>query len=182
MGVVLVAIPNPVTDEDREQVRALHAAGLGRNEIAREIGRSGETVSKIAKALGLSFERGPEVAAATAAKVADAKARRAQLMHELLDDAERLRVQLFAPTTIHSFGGKENTYNSKDVDQPLFRDQRDIIQSVSTAITASIRLDQHDADTGADGAKSMLGALAAGLQVAYDQLQQDEGEPNAGGD
>lgn len=174
--------PGPLTDDERQRIRDLHAAGLGRNAIAEELSRSGSTISKAAADMDLSFERGEEVASATAAKVADAKARRALLMHELLDDAEKLRGQLFAPTTIHSFGGKENTYNSQNVEQPLFRDQRDIMQSVSTAITASIRLDQHDADGGADGAKSMLGALAAGLQVAYDRLQQDEGEPDAGGD
>lgn len=66
-------------------------------------------VSKIAKELGLSFNR-EATAAATEAKVIDAKARRAQLMHDLLDDAERLRQQLFALATLHSFGGKDHTY------------------------------------------------------------------------
>lgn len=135
----------PVTDEDRQRVAELHAEGLNRNAIAREIGRSGSTVSKIAVELGLSFDR-TAVKAATEARVADAKARRAALMNELLDDAEKLRQQLFAPTTIHSFGGKDHTYNSRSVDQPLFKDQRDIVQAVNTAISASLRLDLHDAD------------------------------------
>jgi hypothetical protein len=137
--------PNPITDEDRRRVHELHAAGRARNQIAKEIGRSGSTVSKIAAELGLSFNR-EAARAATEARVADAKARRAELMHALLDDAERLRQQLFAPTVIHSFGGKENTYSEKPVDQPLFRDQRDIVQAVNTAIAASLRLDLHDAD------------------------------------
>lgn len=135
----------PITDEDRRRVRSLHAAGRNRNQIAKELGRSGSTVSKIAAELGLSFNR-EATAAATEAKVIDAKARRAQLMHDLLDDAERLRAQLFSETTIHSFGGKENTYNSKKVPRPLFSDQRNIVQAVSTAISASLRLDVHDSD------------------------------------
>lgn len=135
----------PITDEERHRVRELHAAGLNRNAIAKELGRSGSTISKIAERLGLSFDR-TAVKAATEARVADAKARRAQLMNELLDDAERLRSQLFAPTTIHSFGGKDHTYNSRSVDQPLFKDQRDIMQATNTAITASLRLDLHDTD------------------------------------
>lgn len=175
--------PGPITDDERRRIRDLHATGLGRNDIARELGRSGATISKTAAELGLSFERGHEVEAATAAKVSDAKARRADLMHRYLDETAKLLDQLWAPTTIHAFGGRDNSYNSKPVDRPLFRDQRDIMQAASVATNASLRLDQHDADTGADGAKSMLGALAAGLQVAYDQLQQeDEGEPDAGGD
>ncbi len=135
----------PITDEDRRRVGEHHAAGKYRNAIAKEIGRSGSTVSKIASELGLSFNR-EATAAATEAKVIDAKAKRADLMNKLLDDAERLRQQLFAPTVIHSFGGKENVYNSKPVDQPLFRDQRDIVQAVNTALSASLRLDLHDAD------------------------------------
>lgn len=42
----------PVTDEDRRRVRELHAEGLSRNAIGKEIGRSGRTVSRIADAEG----------------------------------------------------------------------------------------------------------------------------------
>lgn len=165
----------PITDEDRRRVRSLHAAGRNRNQIAKELGRSGSTVSKIAAELGLRFDRAA-VQAATEARVADAKARRADLMHALLEDAERLRQQLFAPTTIHSFGGKDNTYGSRDVLQPLFKDQRDIMQSVSTAITASLRIDDHNTDNGAESARSMVGSLFDALRGAYDQMQDTDGD------
>jgi hypothetical protein len=39
-----------------------------------------------------------------------------------------------------------------------------------TAPGTAARLDEHDADEGADGTKSLIGALAAGLQVAYDRM------------
>lgn len=172
---------NEWTDDDTARLHQLHGEGLSRNDIARTMGRSGATISKHAAAAGLSFERGPEVEAATAAKVADGKARRAQMMLKLLDDAERLRLQLFAPTTLHSFGGKDHTYRTAEVDQPLFRDQRDIMGAVSVALTASMRLDLHDGDPGVDDAKSMLRALTEGLNAAYEQLQQDE-EASDGGD
>nr|WSX76182.1 helix-turn-helix domain-containing protein [Streptomyces sp. NBC_00899] len=45
----------PVTDEERERIRELHAQGLGRNEIARTIGRGTRTVSIQAAAMGLTF-------------------------------------------------------------------------------------------------------------------------------
>lgn len=51
----------PVTDEERERVRQLHAEGKGRNEIAEILGRGGRTISTIAKDLGLSFSRAAEV-------------------------------------------------------------------------------------------------------------------------
>ncbi|MGW1678517.1 helix-turn-helix domain-containing protein [Saccharopolyspora sp. NPDC002376] len=48
---------SPITDADRERVRELHTQGKTRNHIASEIGRSPSTVSKIARELGLSFDR-----------------------------------------------------------------------------------------------------------------------------
>jgi hypothetical protein len=166
-------VGNEWTDADTARLRELHAQGMSRNDIAREMSRSGSTISNHAATEGLSFERGPEVEAATVAKVADAKARRAQMMLDLLDDAKKLRMQLFAATTIHSFGGKDHTYNSKLVDQPLFKDQRDIMGAVSMALNASMRLDLHDGDPGVDDAKSMLRGLAEGLRAAYDAMQDD---------
>jgi IS30 family transposase len=155
--VVSVAT-EPITDTERARVAELHAAGRSRNDIAAELGRSGSTISKIAGRLGLTFNRA-RVAAATDAKVVDAKAKRAQLMNDLLDDAQRLRQQLWSPTTVYSFGGKDNTYASHDVPLPPVRDQRDIVQAVNTALSAALRLDQHDGDGTTDQAGSLLGAL-----------------------
>lgn len=168
-------LPTSVSEDELAQIRRLHAAGISRNDIARTLGRSGSTVSRVCAVLGLNFDRS-RVAAATLARTTDAKARRTDLMHKLIDDAERLRGELFTPTTIHSFGGKDHTYNSRDVRQPLFKDQRDIMGAISMAVNASLRIDDHDADSGAEAGRSMLGALAAGLQVAYDQAQNLEGD------
>ncbi|MFD7716191.1 helix-turn-helix domain-containing protein [Streptomyces sp. NPDC059814] len=77
----------PIRERDREQVRQLHAEGKSRNHIARTIGRSAATVSKIARTEGLTFSGGARVAAATEARRADAAARREQLADEALDGA-----------------------------------------------------------------------------------------------
>ena len=138
-------MPDPATGTDRERVRELHAQGLTRNAIAREIGRAASTVSKIAREIGLTFDRS-RTAEATRAKVADAKDRRAQLTLDLLADAERLRAQMWEPCTIHNFGGKDNTYNSHDVDEPPFRDKRDIAHTVSLLLDKHIRLTAVDSD------------------------------------
>lgn len=150
-----------LTEAENKMIRKLHAAGKGRNDIAKELGRSGQTISRAAERLGITFERGPEVAAATAAKVADAKARRAQLQLDLLDDAERLRQQLFAKTTAFNFGGRDNTYNETELNEPTFGDKRNIVQAVSAAISTSIRIDEHDKeDTSLSGLDAWLANLA----------------------
>ncbi|MCO6693903.1 helix-turn-helix domain-containing protein, partial [Streptomyces sp. Vc17.3-30] len=90
-------------------VRELHAQDKSRNEIAKTIGRSPSTVSKIAAGFEppLTFDRAPQVEAATRARAADFAARRATLALDLHTDAERLRAQLWAPTVHGEFAGRE---------------------------------------------------------------------------
>lgn len=174
----------PVDDEDRNQIVRLHAQGLSRNAIARAIGRSGRTVSRIAAELDppLTFERGEQVQAATQAKVIDAKARRAQLALDLLDDAERLRLQLFAPTKAFNFGGKDNSYNETLLEEPTFTDKLKIVQAAATAIGKAIDIDKYDAGTGLDGVVSLLDRVAAGLAAKYgdgnDEHPSDDSSPD----
>jgi len=156
-----------VTDQDRDQVRALHAQGLSRNAIAKQLGRSGRTVSRIAVELGLSFERGPQVAAATEARKVDAKARRAALAVALLDDAERLRAQLWQPHLYWEWGGRDHTYDEKLADEPTPTDKLKLMQATGTAIDRAVRLDEYDAGTGLGQVVSLLDKLGQGLAVKY---------------
>lgn len=166
----------PVTQADYDAVAELHTQGLTRNAIARTLNRSGKTVSRIAESLGLTFERGEQVKAATQARVIDAKARRAALAVALLDDAERLRQQLWKQSIAFNIGGKNNVYTEHPIPEPTFADKRNIIQAVGVAIDRAVKLDSYDADPGLEAAKSMLGALAAGLGAAYEQLVAGESE------
>jgi hypothetical protein len=149
----------PITDEDYEAVRDLHAQGLGRNAIARQIHRSGRTVSKLAEEMGLTFDR-EATKTATAARVVDGKARRAALALALLEDAERLRQQLFAPCMMRNFGGKDNTYAEQPIDQPDFRNQRDIMSAIGIAVDRAVRLDAYDKiDESMSGVDAWLAAM-----------------------
>lgn len=153
-----MASNNPLTDRELDRIRALHGEGKTRNDIARELKRSASTITKACTNMGLSFDR-TATKAATEAKVADAKARRAEIMNGLLDDVQRLRAQLFAPAIVFSFGGKENSYNERPVDEPPARDKRDLMGSISLALNASLRLDDHDGD------KEGLAAVDAWLKA-----------------
>ena len=163
----------PLTQADRDRVRELHAAGRNRNQIAKDIDRSGATVSKLAAELGLSFDR-EQVKAATDAKVADAREKRSQLMLDYLTDAQRLRQQLWGATEYREHGGRDFVCRKWTQPEPTPADKLKLMQASATAAASSLKLDHHDADRGADGAKSMLGALAAGLQAAYDQLEHED--------
>jgi hypothetical protein len=161
--------PRPVTDADRAEILRRHAAGESRNAIAKALGRSGETVSKVVAKAGLSFERGPEVAAATQAKLTDLASRRAQLALDLQSDAERLRTQLWKPAKVYAFGGKENTYEEVEHPEPPFSDKRAIMSTVATAVDRSLKLEPIKDESGADAVGSLLGGL-------LDRLRADHGD------
>ncbi|MFE0877304.1 helix-turn-helix domain-containing protein [Streptomyces smyrnaeus] len=165
----------PITDKDREQVRRLHAQGKARNEIARAMKRSPSTVSKLAREMDLTFDRGPEVVAATEARRIDLAARRAQLAEALHTDAERLRAQLWEPSTYGEFAGREGEWHEVHLDKPRFADQRQIIAATGTAIQQSLKLAPAEGGEGADQVRSMLGALGEALTRAADDDADDGG-------
>lgn len=165
----------PITDTDRRAVRRHHAAGMTRNAIAKKIKRSTSTVSNLAKELGLSFERGPEVIAATEARRIDLAARRTLLAEQLHEDAEKLRAQLWAPTTYGEFAGKDGDWKHVDLDRPRFADQRQIIAATGTAIQQSLKLAPAEGGEGAEQVRSMLGVLGEALTRAADDDGGDDG-------
>lgn len=160
----------PVTDSQREHVRALHAKGLGRNEIAARVGLSTAAVTNIAKRLGLSFSR-QDSAIATAARVRSLKERRADIVDRLYRRAEanlaRLEAESFR-TLVRGAGGAEY------VDQLDFvppEHDRALSASIQTVLQAASKLELQDADQGVEDARSLLmdlGRALAGGQKAPD--------------
>lgn len=161
-----MAAGRPVDDTDRNRVRELHAQGLSCARIAREIGRAKSTVSGIAKDLGLTFDR-TKTRQATAAQVDDAKARRARLNLKLLALAEQEADEFNEPCTLHSFGGKDHTYNSKTVDRPPPRERRDMAATINILVDRHARLVELDRDDGNSEVASLLGTLLGGLQAKH---------------
>ncbi|MFJ6935701.1 helix-turn-helix domain-containing protein [Streptomyces sp. NPDC101132] len=166
----------PVTDQTKADVRRLHAEGLSRNAIARQLERSPRTVSVICEELGLSFDR-TATAAATQAAAVDARARRTQIMERLYDQAEKILARLERQdhrVREVSFG-KVVTYQ---VEELPAQDVRNLMVAVSTATTQAAKLEALNSDNGVADAKSMLGQLAAGLTAAY-QAMDTEGAGDA---
>lgn len=170
----------PVTEEDYQRVRELHAQGLGRNEIARQIGRAQRTVSVIAAELGLTFDTSM-TEDATRARVAQLAALRADTAVDLHLDALKLTQQLWEPTTVFSFGGKDNTFASRQVDEPPAADKKALMTAAGIALEKSLRLVPPADDTGADAARSLVGQLLSGLTAVHRE-QQGAADEGADGD
>jgi hypothetical protein len=164
----------PVTDEDYQRVRELHALGMGRNAIAREIGRAQRTVSVIAAELGLTFDTSM-TEDATRARIAQLAALRADTALDLHLDALKLTQSMWEPATVFNFGGKDNTFAWREVDEPPAADKKALMSAAGIALEKSLKLVPPADDAGAEDAKSMLGKLMAGLKAAYDDAAAEEG-------
>lgn len=155
----------PVSDEERSQIVEAIRSGAARNDVARRFGRSPSTISKIAHAEGLAFDRA-QTEAATKAKQADNRARRAaqavvylDKVDEIFTEIEAIRARLHGPTVVFNFGGRDNTYEERTLPEPdaatiraLTSSIRDLVMSARAAHTTVLdmeRIDQPDAGHGA---------------------------------
>jgi len=146
------------------EIRRLAAEGVGRNEVARRVGCAISTVTRYAPAG--SFDRAA-TAAAVKARQTDLAARRAALAANLLADAERLREQMWQPGVVYAFGGKDNDYNEHPVDEPPAAEKRTLMQAATAAMTAHLKLIDHDVDNGVDEARDVAKAIAEGLRRLF---------------
>lgn len=161
------------SDEDSRRLTELHAEGKSLHFIAGEIGRSKQTVSRYAKSLGLEWDRATTAKAAEAVHI-DNKARRVALEERLLVEAQKIMDQLWEPTVVFAFGGKDNTYEEHTLTQPTFGDQKAIVQTATTAIRESTRLHEMNAGQNTDHAKSMLVQMQEALLKAVEAEEGGE--------
>lgn len=136
----------------------------GPTAVQKQLGIPKATVTKWAKANGVPTVHTSRTREATEARSVGLKARRQELTALLLEDAHKLRRQLWEPTVVFNFGGKDNDYNERAVDEPTFSDKRAILGAVGIAVDRVIKLDAVDQDNGASAATSMLERLADQLK------------------
>lgn len=164
-----MAAPRRWTDEEQTALEAGHAAGKTLNAIAKALGRSTGVVHRAATAAGLRFDS-TRTAAAVKAHQSSAAERRARLQLDLLEDAAKLRAQLFAEAEYVDHGGKDFVEVRWTRDRPVFTDQLKIMQATGVAIDKHLKLVEHDAAAKAGPAVGLLQrtAHALGLHDAQD--------------
>lgn len=136
-------------------------AGEARNEIARRFGRAAGTVTNIAAEEGLGFDRSA-TEVATAARQVDNRARRAELIAALYEDADWMRRKLREQHTVHDFT-KDGEFVTGIIDLPTAGDMRAYMTAVGIALDKALVLER--ADAGVEGAgKGLLERIFDGLQ------------------
>jgi len=145
----------PVEPATRARAIELIRGGMARNAVARELKIAPSTVTAIAQEEELTFDRGP-TAAAVAARQMDMKARRVELIEELMSKAADHLVAIDQPFLAFNFGGKENDYNEHTLDRAPTGDLLNLHRATSLALKDARDLIRDDDDEGVGEAESLL--------------------------
>ncbi|MGW2932949.1 hypothetical protein ACWDA7_14025 [Streptomyces sp. NPDC001156] len=161
--------------EDEGTLRQLHADGLPRNEIARQMGWAVGTITNHAQRLGLSFDR-EAVRAATDARQVDLKDRRQRLQERLLDLADLQITRAQNPYRLTGFDHL-GQFVAQIVDQPPAKETKDLTLAASSALTSALKLAQVDAgDEGRENARGLLATLGEAMTTAARELGGDDAD------
>jgi transposase-like protein len=163
----------PVHPETRAEVVRLIRAELARNEIARRTGVSTATVSRIAEAEGLSFDRS-QTSAATKARSVDLAALRLELAEEMASAARDMLRSRDKPYLVYNFGGKDNTYEEHTLDSAPVEVKRSIVVTAGIAFDKLTRIVERDGG-GLEQAVGVIDTLAEGFRAAAEQIRAEGG-------
>lgn len=154
----------PITDEQRRQILDCHAEGMGRNDIARTVGVSAGSVTKIVTNAGLTFDRSA-TRAATAARQDDLAERRSRLLTGMYAETEAVLQRLANPgkfqTIVKAAFGEEKTKTLPFIPS---RDYRELAAAAAQLALAANRLEQSNSPQ-ADKVKGLLGGIADHLGI-----------------
>lgn len=137
----------PLTDDERAEIVELLERGLSCGAIAKQVGRSGDTVSRIARDVGHRFGRSNSLRAQEARSAYCAE-RRADIAAAATERAEQVLQRMEGPHRVFNFGGRDNTFNEEILDQPPVDAQRAMAQTIRDLMRTVIEI--HRLDTKAD--------------------------------
>lgn len=156
-----------LTDQERARIVELIQSGKGCVETSKIVGRSPDTVSRIANAIGHRFGE-TNLSRAHASRSAYCAERRAAIAERLVEEVDLLLDELHGEYLVFNFGGKDNTYEEHLLSEPPTEVKRALVQSVRDAMRTVIEIDRHDAKTDEGKAKGLLERLFDGLAAAAD--------------
>jgi len=166
--------PVPFSDDELAELKRLHGLGLGRNAIARELGRSSRAVTVHSERLGLTYDR-TLTAVATEAKMQDAKARRAAIINDLYGVVEEELAYLKSGSydLVEVSAGTAVSYTPARLPA---QDRKALLTGIGSAMATATRLESLDTNNGVDEGISLLGQLATGLTAAYNAMNEGAGD------
>ncbi|MGW3154015.1 GcrA family cell cycle regulator [Streptomyces sp. NPDC001089] len=163
------------SDEDEDRLRQLHADGVSRNEIARQMGWSAGAITNHAQRLGLAFDR-EDVRVAVEARQVELKDRRQRIQEQLLDLAERTIDRARSEYTLTGVK-QDGEFVHEVLREPPAKETKDLTLAASSALTSALKLAQVDAgDEGRESARGLLQSLSDAMASAARELGGDDAD------
>jgi predicted transcriptional regulator len=159
------------TPQMRAVARELFDEGLGCNAIARKIEISPAAVSKWAKDEGIKFDRS-QAALAVRAHTVDLAQARLELAAKMMVVATDSLDMLDGPFTVFAFGGKENDFNSQELDSAPMEARRSAQMIAGVAFDKATKVVEATPE-GVIGAESLIDRIEAGLS----RFDDDKDDP-----
>ncbi|GAA5078662.1 hypothetical protein [Streptomyces similanensis] len=161
--------------QDEQRLRQLHADGVSRNEIARQMGWSVGTITNHAQHLGLSFDR-EAVRAATDARQVDLKDQRQQAQQRAMDHFNLMLDRAQGRYRLTGFDHIGN-FVSQYVPEPPAKEAKDLTTAAMQALNGALKLAQVDAgDNGRENARGLLATLGEAMSTAARELGGDDAD------
>ncbi|MEV5289929.1 hypothetical protein AB0K64_01655 [Streptomyces sp. NPDC053741] len=155
--------------EDEEALRQLHADGVSRNDIARQMGWAVGTITNHAQRLGLSFDR-EAIRAATDARQVDLKDQRQRAQQRAMDHFNLMLDRAQGQYRLTGFD-HVGQFVAQLVPEPPAKETKDLTTAAMQALNGALKLSQVDAgDEGRENAKGLLRTLGEAMTAAAQEL------------
>lgn len=168
--------PRPLTEAEKKKIRTLHATGMSRNKIAKQLGRPFSTVSNFCVREGLTFD-GTLPAAMIEARAISVKDRqvaareRKLLLDELYDARVLANLRDGTPwvTRQKTQGGGEQFVEVPIIPSDDYRNSTSAAASNASAFRSYAPL-----ETGMDtaAAESVVDSLLTGFRTVYNAVKK----------
>jgi transposase len=136
-------VAKPLTDDERQQIIDLCEQGRSCRDIAAQVGRSHDTVSRIAKEIGHRFGR-TNLSRAQEARSAYSAEKRAELAARATERAQEVLERMSGPYLVFNFGGRDNTYEEHTLEEPPTEAVRAMAQTFRDLMRTVLDVDRHD--------------------------------------
>lgn len=161
-----------LSEADRARILEMFDAGHPRNEIARQIGVSGSTVTTVCRKEGRLFDRSAQLLDLRAIEE-DLGELRDLVTKKMLIVANDALDSLDGPHLVFNFGGRDNDYAEHLLDEAPLETKLDAMRAASLAVDKATRIVERS-NPGLEQAAGILGGINASLEFMSNYMRENE--------
>lgn len=169
----------PVDTAKRNRaITLMTVKNLPRNQIARQLGLAGATVTDIARQIGHEFNR-KDTALAVAARQVDLKAERTELAQMAAARAREALEDMDAPHEVTEFSADAGEFVTHLRNQPSITDRQRLAYTATMLLRTATQLDRSEEGAGVRAGVAVVDGLAAGFGALAAALREEGHDPTA---